>query len=170
MAVIWLSLFAAVPWERISSTPRLGSAVALAIAVISGTALVREVAPSLVACLRPPMRTQWVAAAELRRFNLQRGDHVAVLGHTTVADYWAHMGGLRIVADVPLEEVQSFWSTTPERRAQISATLARFGVKAIVSAAVPPIPDGWQPLGDSGYYLTFCGPAVPQVKPLASTP
>ena len=152
MAVVWLSLFAALPWDKISSLPRLGSAVALATVFISGAALVREVAPNFVACLRPPAHMQLLAAEQLKRLNLRAGDHVAVLGHTTVADYWAHLGGFTIAADVPLEEVQSYWRATPERRAEISTTLAHFGVKAIVSATALPIPDGWQPLGDSGYY------------------
>ena len=155
MAVVWLSLFAALPWNKISSVPRLGSAVVLAIAVISGAALFREVAPNLMACIRPPTHTQWVAAIEMRRLRFQLGDHVAVLGHTTIADYWAHLDGFTIVADVPVEEVQSYWSSTPESRAEISSTLARLGVKAIVSAAPPPVSDGWQRLGDSGYYVCF---------------
>lgn len=155
MTVVSLSVFAALPWHKINSVPRLGSAVALAIAIISGVALVREVAPNLMVLEKPPAHTQWVAGMELRQLNLAPGDHVAVLGHTTLADYWAHLGGFTIAADIPLEEVQSYWSTTPEKRAQISATLARLGVKAIVTAAAPPVVDGWQPLGDSGYYVNL---------------
>jgi hypothetical protein len=155
MAVLGVSLFAALPWHKINSVPRLGTAIVLAIAITSGAALLREQAPSLATCVRPPAHVQWIAAMELRRLDFQPGDHFAVLGHTTVADYWAHMGGFTIVADVPLEEVQSYWSAPPGKRAAISSTLGAHGVKAIVSASTPPIPDGWQPLGDSGYYVSI---------------
>jgi len=155
MALVWFSLFAALPWREINFAIRLGSAVALAIAVISGAALFREVAPNLLVFVRPPAHSQWTAAMQLRRLRLHPGDRVAVLGHTTVAEYWAHLGGFTIVADVPLEEVQFYWRTTPERRAEISSALARFGVKVIVSASAPPIPGGWQPLGNSGYYVSL---------------
>ena len=161
MAIVWLSLFAALPWNKLSSVPHPASAVVLAIAAISGAALLREVAPSIVACLRPPTHSQWVAAVQLRRLHLRPGDCVAVLGHTTVADYWAHLDGFTIIADVPLEQVPSYWATTPEKRAEISSTLARFGVKAVVSATAPPIPDGWQPLADSGYYVSVLQPPNP---------
>ena len=153
MAIVWISLFAALPWHKIHAVPPLASAVVLAIAIISGASLLREEAPNLGALLRPPAHSQWQAAMQLRQLGLQPGDHAAVLGHTTIADYWAHLGGFTIVADVPLEEVQSYWSATPEKRAEISSALAALGVKAIVSASAPAIPDGWQLLGDSGYYV-----------------
>src|SRR5262249_38071055 len=98
MAFVWLSLFAPLSLNNIRSLPCLGSAVALAIAVVSGAALFREVAPSLLASVGPPTHSQWVAAMQLRRLRLQPGDRVAVLGHTTVAEYWAHLGGFTIVA------------------------------------------------------------------------
>jgi hypothetical protein len=153
MAIVWISLFAALPWHKINGVPRLGAATVLAITIISGVSLLREEAPNLPALLKPPAHTQWIAAMQLRQLGLQPGDYVAVLGHTTIADYWAHVGGFRIVADVPLEEMPSYWSATPEKRSEISSTLASLGVKAIVSASPPAIPNGWQPLGDSGYYV-----------------
>jgi hypothetical protein len=131
MAMIWISLFAALPWQRISGVPRLGSAVVLAIAVITGVSLLREEAPNLGALLKPPAYWQWKAAVQLRQFGLQPGDHVAVLGHTTIADDWAHLGGLRIVADVPLEEMPSYWSATPEKRSEISSALAAWESKPL---------------------------------------
>jgi len=155
MAIVWLSLFAALPWHKINGVPGLGAATVLAITIISGVSLLREEAPNLTALLKPPAHTQWMAAMQLRQLGLQPGHRVAVLGHTTVADYWAHLGGFTIVADVPLEEVPSYSSATPEKRSEISSTLAGLGAKAIVSASFPGIPNGWQPLGDSGYYVSI---------------
>jgi hypothetical protein len=153
MAIIWIALFAALPWRQINVAPRLGMAVVLAIGITTGVALVREEIPNLAACLRPTPHTQWMVMKHLQRMNLAPGDRVAVLGHTTIADYWAHMAGLRIVADVPLEAVQSYWVTSSETRAQISASLSALGVKALVSTARPLVLEGWQPLGGTGYYV-----------------
>jgi hypothetical protein len=157
MSIVAIALFAALPWQKISAVPRLGSAVVLAVVITSSVSLLREAFPDLAACVSPPQHSQYMAAMQLRRLNFQAGDHFAVLGHTTVADYWAHLDGFRIVADVPLEEVQSYWRAAPEKRAEISSTLAALGVKAIVSASAPAIPDGWEPLGDSGYYVSILG-------------
>jgi hypothetical protein len=74
---------------------------------------------------------QWVAATQLGQLGLHPGDRVAVLGHTTIADDWAHLGGLRIVADVPLEEMPSYWSATPEKRSEISSALAAWESKPL---------------------------------------
>jgi 4-amino-4-deoxy-L-arabinose transferase-like glycosyltransferase len=153
MAIMWISLFSALPWHQINTSPRLGMAAILAIALTTGVALVREEGPNLAACLRPPQHIQWMVTKQLQRMNLAPGDRVAVLGHTTLADYWARMAGLRIVADVPFESVQAYWMASIERRAQISSSLSALGVKGIVSATRPLIPVGWQPLGDTGYYV-----------------
>lgn len=153
MATVWISLFAALPWGKINVVPNLGLAVVLAIAITSSGSLIREEVPNMAACMRPPAHAQWIAAKQLRSLNLQLGDDLAVLGHTTIGDYWAHLAGFRIVADVPLEEVQAYWKATPEKRLEISSVLASVGVKAIVSATTPQISDGWQPLGNSGYYV-----------------
>jgi hypothetical protein len=83
----------------------LGVAVVLAIGITTAGGLVRELIPNLAACLHPAQHVQWNVAHQLLRTNLTPGDRVAVLGHSTVADYWAHLAGLRIVADVPIEGV-----------------------------------------------------------------
>jgi hypothetical protein len=153
MAIIWITLFAALPWRQINVTPRLGTAAVLAIGITTGVALVKEEGPNLAACLRPARHVQWMVTNQLQRMNLAPGDRVAVLGHTTLADYWARMAGLKIVADVPVEALQSYWMASPERRAQICSSLSALGVKAIVSADRPLINSGWQPLGDTGYYV-----------------
>lgn len=165
MAVVWISLFAALPWQKINGVPRLGLAVVLAIVITTGATLIREDAQNLMACVSPPAHTQWMAAVQLRKLNLRLGDHVAVLGHTTFADYWAHLGGFTIDADIPLEAVQSYWGTTPERRAEISSTLRGLGIKAMVSPTPPLIPDGWQPLGDTGYYVSILRAPESKEKP-----
>ena len=163
MAIFWIALFSALPWRQINVTPRLGIATVLAIGITTGGALVREVGPSLAACLRPTQHIQWMVTNQLKQMDLAPGDRVAVLGHTTVADYWAHMAGLSIVADVPLEAVQSYWMASPERRVQISSSLSAIGIKAIVSASRPLVAAGWQPLGNTGYYVQIL-PAPPGIK------
>jgi hypothetical protein len=153
MAIIWITLFAVLPWSRINVSQRLGMSVVLAIGITTGVALTREEGPNLAACLRPAQHVQWMVTKQLQGMNFAPGDRVAVLGHTTLADYWARMAGLRIVADVPLEALHSYWTASPERRAQISSSLSVLGVKGIVSASRPLLTVGWQPLGDTGYYV-----------------
>ena len=160
MAITWIALFSALPWQQICITPRLGVATVLAVGITTTVALVREVGPNLAACFRPTQHIQWTVTNQLKQLGVAPGDRAAVLGHTTVADYWAHMAGLRIVADVPIEAVQSYWLASPERRIQISSSLSGFRVKAMVSASRPLVAAGWQPLGNTGYYVQIL-PAHP---------
>ena len=153
LSIVWISLFAALPWSRINVARRLGMSVFLAMGITTGTALVREEIPNLTSCLRPAAHVQWMVGQRLREMNLAPGDRVAVLGHTTIADYWARLAGLKVVADVPLEALESYWTASPERRADISSSLRALGVKAIVSGTRPLILSGWQSLGDTGYYV-----------------
>jgi hypothetical protein len=158
MATLWIATFAALPWSRI--TPRFGVAVVVAIAVTTGVSLVREVAPDLAASLHPAPHIQWLVSERLKEANLVPGDRMAVLGHTTIADYWAHLAGSRIVADVPLASVHSYWMASPEKRAKIHSTLGALGVRGVVSASRPEVETGWQPLGETGYFIQIL-PATP---------
>jgi hypothetical protein len=162
MAILWIAIFAALPWQRI--TPRFGVAVVVAIAVTTGVALVREVAPDLATSLHSAPHVQWEISERLREANLVPGDRVAVLGHTNVADYWAHLAGLRIVADVPLPAMHSYWMASPEKRAKIHSALGALGVRGLISASKPEIEAGWQPLGQTGYFVKFL-PATPMGGP-----
>ena len=143
----WLALFSCL---RVRSQ-RLVAAVVLAI--VSATTF--KIVKGEISGSHHDRNVQWQVTQTLQKRGIAPGSLLAVLGHSNEGDYWAHVGGFRIVADVPLEEVQSYWSATHEKRAQISSSLASLGVKAIVSATVPPIPDGWQPLGDSGFYVSI---------------
>jgi len=105
LTVIRLMLFAALPWPQIMVARRLGMAVFLAIGITTGITIIRATIPELAACIRPASHAQWTVAQQLEQRNLAAGDRVAVLGHTKVGDYWAHLAGLRIVADIPTEEV-----------------------------------------------------------------
>jgi hypothetical protein len=152
MAVTWIALFCALPWRQIGATPRLGVAVVLAIAITTGAALANEQSANLAGCFHRTPHVQWLVAQRLGQMNVQLGDHVAVLGHTTVADYWAHLAGLRIVADVPLEAVTSYWTAGPEKRVAISSRLGGLGIKVLVTDLRPVVMEGWVPLGNTGYY------------------
>src|SRR5207245_1167401 len=96
---------------------------------------------------------QWQVAQGLGKMGLAPGDQVAVLGHTTVADYWAHLAGLRVTADIPLEDMQSYWLASPDTRERIASRLHAQGIKALVTAGTPLVPANWHSVGDTGYYV-----------------
>jgi len=153
LAVICLSLFATVPWPCINAARNVGVAVVLAVSGTSGVALVKDGVTNLAVCLQPTRNTQWEVAQGLLKMGLAPGDQVAFLGHTTVADYWAHLAGFRVTADIPLEDMLSYWLAKPYTREQIASRLRAQGIKALATAETPLVPLNWRSIGDTGYYI-----------------
>lgn len=160
LAIACLALFAVVPWSRINTT-RVGVAVVLAISGTTGLALLKEGLTNLAVCLQPARNVQWEVAQGLLKMGLAPGNQVAFLGHTTVADYWAHLAGLGVTADIPLEAMQSYWLASPEKRNQIASRLHEHGIKALVTAGTPLVPANWRSIGNTGYYVQALDPSLP---------
>lgn len=94
-------------------------------------------------------------AHELRRLGLTPGARVGVVGDAFEA-YWARLGRLRIVADIPPEDVPLFWHADEAGQARVVEAFRAAGAAAIV-AELPQaiVPAGWQRVGSTplGAYL-----------------
>jgi len=155
LAILSLVLFVAVPYPRASNPARsVGVAVVLAVSITSGIAIVKNGITSVAACMRPTKHTQWQVAQGLLGMGLTPGDKVAFFGHTTVADYWAHLADLRVTADIPLEGMASYRLATAAERNQIASRLKAEGIKALVTT-MPPHDGDWIQITDTDYYVEF---------------
>jgi len=136
--------------------------VLAAIAIIGGT--VTKVVMAQLGSMKHSENVQWYTAEGLLRAGLPTGSYVAVFGHGDEGDYWAHLAGLRIVADIEREQMPAYWSLPNAARAEIEARLEQRGVQAIISTGKPR-EDGWQTIPRSTYYLRLLLPSdSPNVK------
>ena len=100
-------------------------------------------------------RQDVVAAEQLQRMGLQRGDKVAIIADGTDA-YWARLGKLRIVAEIMDSNHGSreFWDAPQDVRQQVYDLFARAHAKLVVTTC-PPCPPrpptGWEQLGGTPY-------------------
>jgi hypothetical protein len=102
--------------------------------------------------------SQWQTAAALKTMGLVPHSLVAVFGHGDEGDYWAHLGGFRVVADIETENLPSYWSASTQDRAQIIKGLEKLNVRAVICTKRPG-EDGWQFIsGSPGYYVRFLNP------------
>jgi hypothetical protein len=108
--------------------------------------------------------TQWRVAQEMRKVGLKPGDEIGHVGQALRSwSYWARLAKVRIVAE--LRPGDSFWLADDATRTKALAAFAGTGVKAVITRKMAPnertfglpydFAPGWQPVGDTGYYIRF---------------
>ncbi|MGQ0549413.1 MAG: hypothetical protein ACT4PY_07060 [Armatimonadota bacterium] len=113
-----------------------------------------------------PVDVHWRVAQALRQMDMQPGDRVAVIG-PGIRAYWARLGRLRIVAEVPAWEEGEFWTAEARTRQAILDRFAAVGAKIVVHE-ISARPEarrvtidydamGWQRIGGTDYYARILG-------------
>jgi hypothetical protein len=90
-------------------------------------------------------------AAELNKFGMREKDKVAFIGDS-VPVYWAHLAKVRIVAEIPAEDVNRFYESDEEQRESSLKAFASTGAKVAVGDRSP-VDKRWHQLGTTGYYV-----------------
>ncbi len=166
VVLLWLSLFCAVRLPNIPESQRLARVVTIVLmAVMTFTVVAsssREAvltARQLVAGEDPSVHEQWQVAEGLREAGLVPGEKVAFIGNSFRA-FWAHLLGLRIVAEIPAGDTAGFWEADAKRKDEIVKAFAGTGAKAIVVEIHPAGADlsGWQKIRNTDYYVYMIKP------------
>lgn len=97
---------------------------------------------------------QWRVAETLHEAGISPGTSVGVIGMGLDA-YWAHLAGVRIIAEIPRHDEASFANADSLRKRAILAKFSEVGASALVTdqALVASSTGGWRQLGNSGYYV-----------------
>jgi hypothetical protein len=94
-------------------------------------------------------------AAGLERAGIPGSASVAYVGDSITA-YWAHLAGVRIVAEIPVEEKRAFLDANQDTMKTVLATLSNTGAAAVITPQPPTRADaGWQPVPGTDYYMHF---------------
>ncbi len=94
-------------------------------------------------------------AAGLQRAGLPSSVGVAYVGDS-ISAYWAHLAGVRIIAEVPVEDKTTFLNAQEDTMQSVLAILAGTGAAAVISQSRPVMADaGWQPVPGTDYYMHF---------------
>jgi hypothetical protein len=102
---------------------------------------------------------------------LDRGDRVGwIRTDPRVPPTWAHLAGLRIVAEIGGLHAGEYWGAPAATREAVLRRFAEVGVRAIVASPVPDgaAIDGWVRLGETGHAVILL-PALP-ARPGESRP
>jgi hypothetical protein len=124
--------------------------------------------PASPEVLPPALRPVQFAEA-LHELGLKPGDGIAYIGDGHDA-YFARLARLKIIAEIPADQADEFWSATLAQRDLVLRALASTGATAIVAEQAPPdaVVDDWQRIGESRHYVfRFAAPPSLEQSPSA---
>lgn len=101
------------------------------------------------------INTHWQVADALRRLGIKKQDRVALLGDGYDA-YWARLASVKIIAEIPSNNVNNFWAADTSVKAKVIEILEQTGVRVVVAKDVPQnysSSAGWQKIDNTDYYV-----------------
>jgi hypothetical protein len=126
----------------------------LVVGLAPALAITWAAARDLADIIRNKPYEPWIVAQELHVLGIPPGTEVGYIGTGSDA-YWAHLAGVRIIAEIPDKEQAYFVAADAARRQQILALFVSVGARAVVArnadAANPA--DGWRPIPGTHHFI-----------------
>jgi hypothetical protein len=160
VVLCWMGIFSALRGLDTSAAAKCARPVVLAMVIVlllqtAGSVAIGggHTALAVVRGRFPWPYDQWQIARSLGEIGVEPGQHVAVIGDG-LANSWARLARVRIVAEVPPREASVFWAADESVRAEVIRRLKEVGVTAIVAVGTPPVlpTSPWREIGPAGYY------------------
>ena len=151
--LLWAGIFSGVRVPDSQESRKLLTCVSIAIMITIGAVVGLPIALHLQ---YQSAHVQWQVADGLKQMGIEAGDEVAFIGKTFEA-YWARLAHVRVIAEIPTEDVNTFWAAEPPLRSRVLETFATTRAKVIVAERVPRSASKieWQRIGDTGYGVYF---------------
>jgi hypothetical protein len=158
VALLWLGILSGVRIQDNKESRKVVAGVALAVVVtVGGPVLSSTFLDAAAARHKAPV--DWEVAQALNQVGINRGDLVGMIRHETPswpwADfYWARLARIRITAEIPPEEVDKFWASSPAVQAEVMNAFESVGAKAIITSDPPAGAStaAWHKLGNTDFY------------------
>lgn len=152
--VLAASCFAAIWFRESDYHSRLLRVVAIAVSVLLFLPAVVEAGHQIVGALRAPQPDLEVAKA-LGMMGIHENDRVSYMGDALTNSGWAHLAGAKIVAEIPTDDVASFWAASRDQQQEVLHWLAATNAKVLVTRDVPQpaMSQGWRHVADTSYYI-----------------
>jgi hypothetical protein len=156
LTIFGLSCFGAIRLRPSVGTRRFTLGLSLAVAAVGLLSVAVVARRNLYSSLFRPRSVQWEAAQAIQGNGIEPGDSVATIIDHREGDYWAHLAKLKIIEEIPLDEMPKLTSLDAESRAQLIRVLQKPGAKAIITTPAPPEGTGfrWDRLGNTEYYIS----------------
>jgi hypothetical protein len=148
MLLLWILSSARVSMQG------LGKRAVLAVIVGLALATAWPVTRDLQAGIANRPYEHWEVAVGLHEMGIPPGTEVGTIGSGLPA-YWAHLAGVRIIAEIPEKDRASFFGGDSVKKREALRKFLEVGAKAVVTKNVSAADatDGWQEVGQTHYYL-----------------
>ena len=155
------SCFASIWFRDVDYRFRLTRVVAVTVSVLLILPAIVEAGHEIVGALHNA-QPDFEVAKTLRTIGIHEDDRVSYMGDALTDSSWAHLTGAKIVAEIPTQDVASFWAADRQQQEEVLRWLAATNAKVLVTRNVPQpaMSLGWHQVGDTSYYIL----------PLANTP
>jgi hypothetical protein len=96
-------------------------------------------------------------AKSIESMGISAGDTIGYFGYPSRNLYFARLLGIRVVAEIPEEDIDDFWRTPVERQREVFALLAGAGVTAVIADSIPPnsVSVDWLRISDSRHHIFY---------------
>ena len=132
---------------------KVGQSVILAVALLLFVDAAFNVGHEAVKLFDRTKATDSKVALALQEWGVQPGGRVSYLGYALTDHGWAHVARVRIVTEIPAEDVASFWSADRQEQGEVLRWLAATQAKAVVTRDPPPEASslGWKTIAGTDY-------------------
>ena len=154
LELLSVALFAGLTFSKNDAARAIQRSASLALAVFLLAGIGWLAFRASFRALAPKPFVDWQVAEGLKRSGIDRGDQIASMGYSLNA-YWAHLAGLRIVAEIPWGAASAYWACSPGVKSEILTDFANAGAKAVVTDQGPPNGPNkeWQRIGQTAYFI-----------------
>jgi len=156
LVIVGFNLLGGIRLIPSGTTRRVVIGLALPVAALSLFGAANIAKQNLYSSTFKPRHKQWEIAQVLAQRGIRAGDAVATIIDHREGDFWAHLARLKIIEEIPLEEMQKLVSLDAGSHAQLVRVLQGPGAKAIVTTPAPPEGTGfhWDRLGNTEYFMS----------------
>jgi 4-amino-4-deoxy-L-arabinose transferase-like glycosyltransferase len=160
LVIVGLNLLSGIRSIPSGTTRRVVLGLALGVAAITLLGVASVSSGNLYSATFKPRHLQWEVAQALAQRGIRPGDTVATIIDHRIGDYWAHLAQVRIVEDIPREEMPKLIAMDAPSHVELARVLQRPGAKAIVTTPEPPPGTGfrWDRLGQTPYFISMLSP------------
>jgi hypothetical protein len=156
LVVLWTALFTSVRLPKGDESKKLVVGAVFALLCALGIPLAHSAVEDFREGVRRHRDPQWELAQDLWHMGVHPGDKVGRIGGTHRTE-WARLLRVQVIAEIPREEAEYFWSSDQTVRDQVIQSFRRVGATAIIAQQMPPsevfVPTPeWQRAGDTDFY------------------